>query len=97
MSAMREMKCIKMMAIMDEETSTLRTAVVAEVPRSVWWKLKIRYRQKLGKPKPFAVSFRRYLDVGRIDPADASFTQERLLQGNNDMEVLSKHKPMYLH
>ena len=53
---------------------------------SYWWKLKIRYRQKLQKPnaKPFAVSFRRYLDVGGSDPGEASFPQERLLRGNND-------------
>ena len=53
---------------------------------SVWWKFKIRYRQKLQKPnaKPFAVSFRRYLDVGGTDPGEASFPQERLIQGNNN-------------
>ena len=52
---------------------------------SCWWKVKIKYRQKLQKPNatPYAVSFRRYLDVGGADPGEASFDQEKLLRGEN--------------
>ena len=55
------------------------------IKKSCWWKLKIKYRQKLQKPNaiPYAVSFRRYLDVCGTDPGEASFDHEKLLLGDS--------------
>ena len=53
---------------------------------SDWFKVKIKYRQKLKLPnaKPFAVSFQRYLDVGGADPGQSSFPVERIIEAKND-------------
>ena len=51
-----------------------------------WFRVKMKYRQKLKTPdaKPFAVSFRRYLDVGGADPGHSSFPVERIIEAKND-------------